>query len=96
MLEIPMSASEKRRLIACCDGTWNKPDSRGGSTNVIRLARAIKPADRTGISQIIYYHPGVGVGNFVDRWIGGGTGVGLSGERPQHIRILRRQLPGRG
>ena len=73
-----MSASEMRRLIACCDGTWNKPDSRGGSTNVIRLARAIKAVDQRGISQIVYYHPGVGVGNVVDRWIGGGTGAGLS------------------
>jgi uncharacterized protein (DUF2235 family) len=69
----------KRRLIACCDGTWNKPDSYGGSTNVIRLARAIRPRSAQGISQILYYHSGVGTGNFVDHLLGGGTGIGLSG-----------------
>jgi uncharacterized protein (DUF2235 family) len=68
----------RRRLIACCDGTWNKPDSYSGSTNVIRLARAIKPRSADGISQIVYYHSGVGTGNFVDHLIGGGTGIGLS------------------
>jgi hypothetical protein len=73
-----MSAGGQRRLIACCDGTWNKPDSSGGSTNVIRLARAINPTDANGVSQIVYYHPGVGVGNIIDRWMGGGTGMGLS------------------
>jgi len=26
----------------------------------------------------VYYHPGVGTGNIVDHWIGGGTGIGLS------------------
>lgn len=68
----------KRRLIACCDGTWNKPDSYGGSTNVIRLARAILPRSVDGISQVVYYHSGVGTGNFLDRLVGGGTGMGLS------------------
>jgi uncharacterized protein (DUF2235 family) len=68
----------RRRLIACCDGTWNKPDSCGGSTNVIRLVRVIKPRAADNTSQIVYYHPGVGTGNLVDRWAGGGTGIGLS------------------
>jgi uncharacterized protein (DUF2235 family) len=68
----------RRRLIACCDGTWNKPDSYGGSTNVIRLARVIKPRSADGISQVVYYHSGVGTGNFVDHLVGGGTGLGLS------------------
>jgi uncharacterized protein (DUF2235 family) len=70
--------TSKRRLIACCDGTWNKPDSHGGPTNVTRLARAIKTRSADGFSQILYYHPGVGTGNFVDRILGGGTGIGLS------------------
>ena len=72
------TAPAKRRLIACCDGTWNKPDSYGGSTNIIKLVRVIKTSSASGQSQIVYYHPGVGTGNVVDRWIGGGTGVGLS------------------
>ena len=71
-----------RRLVVCCDGTWNKPDREGHTTNVVRLARAIRPVSGGGVTQIVYYHPGVGTGNFVDRWIGGGTGIGLS----EHVR----------
>ena len=67
-----------RRLVVCCDGTWNKPDRRGHMTNVVRLARAIRPQAADGRAQIVYYHPGVGTGNFLDRWVGGGLGVGLS------------------
>jgi hypothetical protein len=85
-----------RRLIACCDGTWNRPDSYGGTTNVVRLLRAIRPLGRhdlshpesennpCNVSQITYYHPGVGTGNFVDRLMGGGTGIGLG----EHVRTI--------
>src|SRR5262249_16174063 len=31
-----------------------------------------------GVSQLIYYHPGVGSGNWFDRIVGGGFGAGLS------------------
>jgi hypothetical protein len=67
-----------RRLVACCDGTWNTPDRLGHTTNVVRLVRAIRSRTRDGINQVVYYHPGVGTGNVLDRWMGGGTGVGLS------------------
>ena len=66
-----------RRLVVCCDGTWNWPDQRGGETNVIRLVRAIKP-NAGGVTQIVRYHMGVGTGNIIDRWIAGGTGLQLS------------------
>lgn len=65
-----------RRLIICCDGTWNWPESRR-ETNVVRMVRALKPDDN-GTAQIIHYHEGVGTGNFIDRLVGGGAGVGLS------------------
>jgi hypothetical protein len=68
----------RRRLIACCDGTWNTRDRHGHTTNVVRLVRSIRSCSTDGISQIVYYHPGVGTGNIVDHWIGGGTGIGLS------------------
>jgi uncharacterized protein (DUF2235 family) len=68
----------KRRLILCCDGTWNTPDRYGHAPNVVRLVRPIKSCSAEGLSQIVYYHPGVGTGNIVDHWIGGGTGIGLS------------------
>lgn len=66
----------RRRLIVCCDGTWNWPDGKR-ETNVIRLVRAIAPLDG-GVVQMVYYHQGVGTGNILDRIVGGGAGVGLS------------------
>jgi hypothetical protein len=70
-----------RKLIVCCDGTWNWPDGKR-ETNVVRLARAIpaqmQGADGTLVPQISYYHTGVGTGNVLDHFIGGGLGVGLS------------------
>jgi Uncharacterized alpha/beta hydrolase domain (DUF2235) len=67
----------RRRLIVCCDGTWNWPESRH-ETNVVRLVRALMPVDSAGITQIIHYHQGVGTGNFLDRAVGGGAGIGLT------------------
>lgn len=67
-----------RKLILCCDGTWNKPSRDRAPTNVLKLARAIRPLDAAGTSQILFYHPGVGTGNALDRLLGGALGVGLS------------------
>jgi uncharacterized protein (DUF2235 family) len=67
-----------RKLIVCLDGTWNQRDSKEAPTNVAKIARAIAPLDEDGISQLIYYHPGVGSGNLFDRIIGGAFGAGLS------------------
>jgi uncharacterized protein (DUF2235 family) len=87
----PSRASGRRRLIVCCDGTWNWPDKRR-ETNVVRLVRAIRPtADTPGeapISQIVHYHMGVGTGNILDHWLGGGTGVGLSNNVKQCYGFL--------
>ncbi len=67
-----------KRLIVCCDGTWNQPFQEEGPTNIAKTVRAICPADERDVPQVVYYDPGVGTGNFVDRLIGGGLGVGLS------------------
>jgi uncharacterized protein (DUF2235 family) len=72
----------KKRLIVCCDGTWNTPDEvrdgRPCPTNVTRLARAIvTPAGGDGVEQRVYYHKGVGTGAF-DHFRGGALGWGLS------------------
>lgn len=72
-----------KRLVVCCDGTWNDADSGGGFTNVVRIARAIRAvdADAAGgpVHQIVYYHSGVGSeGDALEHLIGGGTGLGLS------------------
>jgi uncharacterized protein (DUF2235 family) len=71
-----------RRLIACADGTWNTPDQmdRGvpAPTNVVKLTRAIVPETRDGVSQIVFYHRGVGTDNILDKITGGAFGFGLS------------------
>jgi hypothetical protein len=72
-----LKPNSRRRLVICCDGTWNWPESRH-ETNVVRLVRALKPVACDGIPQIAHYHEGVGTGNFLDRALGGGTGIGLT------------------
>lgn len=69
-----------KRLIVCCDGTWNRADQERNETpsptNVIRIAYRV--AKRDGATpQIVFYHQGVGTGNAVDRLSGGAFGEGL-------------------
>lgn len=69
-----------KRLIVCCDGTWNDSDNGTGYTNVSRLAWAIKAVDeRTGTTQIVFYQSGVGTEGDLSSKLGGGAlGLGLS------------------
>jgi uncharacterized protein (DUF2235 family) len=72
---------DHKRLIVCCDGTWNDADSAAEFTNVVRIARAIKPIDTRSspaTPQIVYYHSGVGTSDALDRVAGGAIGLGLS------------------
>lgn len=72
-----------RRLIVCCDGTWNHPDQKGRNdspnkpSNIVKIQRSILPVDSNNISQITYYHKGVGTGNVLDKITGGVIGKGL-------------------
>jgi uncharacterized protein (DUF2235 family) len=80
---------QRRKLIVCCDGTWNRRDAPGGApTNVAKMARALRPSDGSGVSQLIYYHPGVGTGNRVDHFLGGAFGIGLSGNVQSEYAFL--------
>ncbi len=69
-----------KRLVLCCDGTWNTPDQqRGGRsspTNVTRVALAVTPHDG-GTEQRVFYQPGVGTAVW-ERVRGGAFGWGLS------------------
>jgi uncharacterized protein (DUF2235 family) len=51
-----------RRLIICCDGSWQKLGSKY-PTNVVKLAQAIKRRDSNRVPQVVYYSEGVGAGN---------------------------------
>lgn len=67
----------KKRIVICCDGTWNKRDG-DKPTNVSKLAQAVPPVGEDGIPQVVFYDQGVGTGAGADRWLGGTFGVGLS------------------
>jgi uncharacterized protein (DUF2235 family) len=71
-----------KRIVICCDGTWNTPDEADEdgdpiSTNVTKLAFAVKERDDNGFEQRTFYGRGVGTGRF-DHLLGGAFGVGLS------------------
>lgn len=70
-----------RRLVVCTDGTWNKPDEDDhgvpAPTNVVKMQRAIKAVDSQGVTQIVYYHSGVGTGDKFDQILGGAFGEGI-------------------
>ena len=48
-----------KRIVICLDGTWNDPEDQI-PTNVLRVARAIKPHARDNTEQVVFYDWGVG------------------------------------
>ncbi|HEU4568586.1 MAG TPA: DUF2235 domain-containing protein [Marmoricola sp.] len=70
-----------KRLVMCCDGTWNTPDEvKDGlpcPTNVVKLALAVADRGEDGVEQRVFYHPGVGTKRS-ERVRGGAFGYGLS------------------
>jgi uncharacterized protein (DUF2235 family) len=80
-----------RRLILCCDGTWNSADQQRDGvpcpTNVVKIGYRIAKHDGT-VPQIIYYDQGVGTGNVLDRYSGGAFGEGLEDNIHDAYRFL--------
>ena len=76
-----------KRLVVCCDGTWNTPEMES-PTNVVRLARAVRQRDANGHAQIVYYDEGVGTHGPIDRLVGGALGAGLDFNVRQAYRFL--------
>jgi len=71
----------KKRLIVCADGTWNQVDkAKSGkhiSTNVAKIAAAVRSQDDTGKQQWVCYLEGVGTHR--SEWLRGGMfGFGIS------------------
>ena len=83
-----------KRLVVCCDGTWNTPDQKDRGvlrpTNVVKLARWVLPQAGDGTVQKTYYDRGVGTGDFVDRLFGGAFGIGLSHNAREAYGFLSR------
>ncbi|WQF83996.1 Putative Tle1 phospholipase, alpha/Beta hydrolase [Colletotrichum destructivum] len=68
-----------KRIIVCCDGTWNNSNKMGGiATNVARLSSAIAHKCCTGMPQVVYYHRGAGTEESkVAQYLGGVLGKGV-------------------
>jgi uncharacterized protein (DUF2235 family) len=81
-----------RRLVVCSDGTWNTPNRTPGGefvpSNVVRVAESVRPSAPDGTAQIVFYDPGVGTGNILDKYTGGAFGVGLSRNVQDAYRFL--------
>ncbi len=67
---------DRKRLVICCDGTWNTPEMES-PTNVVRLAANVLPRGADGSPQLLYYDEGVGTGGWLDKVVGGAFGEGL-------------------
>ena len=63
-----------KRIVICSDGTWNDPEDEI-PTNVLRVARAIKPQDDENTQQVVFYD--WGVGSYYASTRGGISGLGM-------------------
>ena len=81
-----------KRLIILCDGTWNRAENidhrKRKPTNVMKMVRAIKPLTTDNTVQVTYYDEGVGNHWGLDRFLGGGLGLGLSKNVIEDYRFL--------
>ena len=80
-----------KRLIVCCDGTWNRPDEvnegAASPTNVAKISLALADKDDAGNQQLLHYESGVGTRRG-ERVLGGAFGVGLSRNVQECYRFL--------
>jgi uncharacterized protein (DUF2235 family) len=91
-----------KRLVVCCDGTWQNL-TRPYPTNVVKIAQAIKPSDGEGVPQIMFYIEGIGTGydvnvaegqedhkflNDIDKLRGGAFGFGIDNNIQDAYRFL--------
>ncbi|MEN8256849.1 MAG: DUF2235 domain-containing protein [Thermodesulfobacteriota bacterium] len=86
----------KKRIVICADGTWNKPEKdlkEDFPTNVLCLARAIRPLGGDHTPQQVFYD--WGVGSYYDPVIGGATGKGVHKNIMDDYRyIVQNYSPG--
>jgi uncharacterized protein (DUF2235 family) len=72
-----------KRAIVCSDGTWQKITSPY-PTNVMKIAQSLA----TDPDNLVFYGEGVGVGNFIDRIMGGAFGWGIDKNIQDAYRFL--------
>jgi uncharacterized protein (DUF2235 family) len=86
-----------KRVIVCCDGTWNGTDNQSSDTNVFRIARAIHATQHTGgVMQIVLYLRGVGTSGLrIERLVEGAIGLGVDDNiRSAYMFIAQNYVPG--
>lgn len=78
-----------KRLVICCDGTWNAPDNTN-ITNIEKVARSLQTdaAASGGVQQLVDYIAGVGIGYKLDRLVGGAFGFGVFSNVRMAYRFL--------
>lgn len=89
-MEATSHSRPKKRLVICCDGTWNRPDSKH-VTNIEKIARTVQTdvAKTGGVQQLVLYLSGVGAGSYtMDRLLGGAFGMGLFANIRSAYRFL--------
>jgi len=81
-----------KRLVVCCDGTWDVPDNLhhgvAAPTNVAKLALGVATDEASG--QELFYEPGVGT-TPDERILGGAFGYGLSRNVRSCYRFLAQK-----
>ncbi|TDZ16888.1 Uncharacterized protein Cob_v010164 [Colletotrichum orbiculare MAFF 240422] len=82
--------ANKKRLVICCDGTWNNSNKKGIiSTNVARLSAAVAHKCCTGMPQVVFYHRGAGTDESkVAQVLGGVLGKGIIGDIADVYRFI--------
>lgn len=85
----------KKRIVLCADGTWNEPEQvdektgRRRPTNVLKVARAVRPEATNRTEQVVYYLVGIGGdSDGIDKWTDGAFGNGME----RNVRSLYRFL----
>jgi uncharacterized protein (DUF2235 family) len=80
-----------KRLVLCCDGTWNTADQSSDGrlcpTNVTKVAVGVADEDQLGVKQLVYYQQGVGT-KPGERLRGGALGMGLSRNVQEAYRFV--------
>jgi uncharacterized protein (DUF2235 family) len=74
-----------KRLVVCCDGTWQNLTSPCPS-NVVKLAQSVKSIAHDGITQVIFYDEGIGSDG--PKILGGATGLGIDKNIEDCYRFL--------
>ncbi|BDZ40996.1 hypothetical protein GCM10025865_02950 [Paraoerskovia sediminicola] len=78
-----------KRIVLCCDGTWNSPD-RESVSNIEKIARSVRTGVVSdGVAQSVFTIGGVGAGGYlVDKVLGGAFGYGLTRHVLDGYRVL--------